>query len=389
MMDEAMIRPAVWCRRLVVMTSKEFLQLARDWMLLVFIVYAFTADIYLAGSGVSLQLRQAVLHVLDQDGSAASRELIGRFQPPHFQLAGRITEGPREALRLLDRGQTMVVLDIPADFESDLLSGIPTRIQMQIDTSNSVQGFLASSYAQRITADFGTERAMAGLRAQSGGTGSMPRIVDDHRVWFNPNQNDTWFMSITELLTIITLFAVLLPAAAMVREKERGTVEQLLVSPLSSFQIMFPKVLSMTVVILIGCAVSLALVLRGMFHVPVRGSLALFFGVTTLFVFTTAGLGLLISTIARNLAQVGMMTILVFTPMLFLSGAWTPPEAMPVWMRTIMYASPLHYFIDTGFGILLKGAGIDILWREIAAMAALGGIIFGTGMLRFRNQFGN
>jgi ABC-2 type transport system permease protein len=371
------------------MTFKEFLQLKRDWMLLVFIVYAFTADIYLAGSGVSLKLREAVLFFMDQDKSTASRELIYRFQPPNFHLAGEITEGPRKALQLLDEGDAMVVLDIGADFERELITGTSARIQMQIDTSNSVQGFLASSYAQRIVADYGTETAMTRLKALGGGSGSLPRIIDDHRVWFNANQNDTWFMSITELLTIITLFSVLLPAAAMVREKERGTVEQLLVSPLSSFQIMFPKVLSMTTVILIGCAISLALVLRGIFHVPIRGSLPLFFAITTLFVFTTAGLGLFISTIARNLAQVGMMTILVFTPMLFLSGAWTPPEAMPFWMRMVMYASPLHYYIDTGFGILLKGAGVDILWNEILIMGILGGVIFGVGMARFRKQFGN
>lgn len=384
-----MQNPMVWFRRLHVMTFKEFLQLKRDWMLLVFIIYAFTADIYLAGSGVSLQLREAVLYFTDQDKSTSSRELVYRFQPPNFHVAGEFTEGPRQALQLLDEGDAMVVLDIGADFEKELITGTSARIQMQIDTSNSVQGFLASSYAQRIVADYGTETAMTRLKALGGGSGSLPRIIDEHRVWFNANQNDTWFMSITELLTIITLFSVLLPAAAMVREKERGTVEQLLVSPLSSFQIMFPKVLSMTTVILIGCAISLALVLRGIFHVPIRGSLPLFFAITTLFVFTTAGLGLFISTIARNLAQVGMMTILVFTPMLFLSGAWTPPEAMPYWMRTVMYASPLHYYIDTGFGILLKGAGVDILWDEIAMMGVLGGIIFGIGMARFRKQFGN
>ncbi len=375
-----------WLRRLYVMTIKEFLQLLRDGVLLVFIAYAFTADIYLAGAGVSLQLREAALVVMDHDKSASSRELLSRFMPPNFRMTGEATH-PRQAMDLLDQGDAMAVIDIGPSFEKSLIAGEPATVQIQIDTTNSVLGFLASSYAQQITGKYGLEIALKKLGAANGNIATGPVILDDHRVWFNPNQSDAWFMSISELLTIITLFSVLLPGAAMVREKERGTVEQLLVAPLSAFQIMFPKVLAMTTVILIGCAVSLTVVIAGIFHVPIKGSLTLFFAVTALYVFTTAGLGLFISTIARNLAQVGMMTVLVFTPMLFLSGAWTPPEAMPAWMRTVMYASPLHYYIDTGFGILLKGAGIDILWDEILEMALLGSVIFGMGMWRFRKQF--
>lgn len=378
----------IWFRRLHVMTVKEFLQLMRDTVLLVFIIYAFTADIYLAGSGVSVQLRDAAVYFLDNDKSESSRELLSRFRKPDFRVMGEVGD-QREAESLLDQGKAMIFIDIPPSFQKKIISGEHTAVQMQVDTTNSVLGFLASSYGQQITGRFGLETAMEriGLAGVSG-SANVPVILDEHRVWFNPNQNDSWFMSISELLTIVTLFSVLLPGAAMVREKERGTVEQLLVSPLSSFQIMFPKVLSMTTVILIGSAISILFIIKGVFHIPLKGSMSLFFAITTLYVFTTAGLGLFISTIARNLAQVGMMTVLVFVPMLFLSGAWTPPEAMPAWMRTVMYLSPLHYYIETGFGILLKGAGIRLLWNEILGMALLGSIIFGMGMWRFRKQFG-
>jgi ABC-2 type transport system permease protein len=216
---------------------------------------------------------------------------------------------------------------------------------------------------------------------------NVPRIDSRHRVWFNPNQNDGWFMSISELLTVVTLFAILLPAAAMVREKERGTVEQLLVSPLTSFQIMFPKVIAMTGVIVCGALISLLLILKPVFHVPFKGDFILFLAVTTLYVFTTAGLGLFAATIARNLAQAGMMTILILAPMIFLSGAWTPPEAMPSWLQMGMLVSPLHYYMDAVFGILLKGAGVGDLWRSILGIAVLGGIVFGFGLWRFRRQF--
>ena len=378
----------VWFRRLHALTVKEFIQLMRDAILIVFIAYTFTADIYLASSGVSLQLKEASVYFLDHDKTAMSRELLSRFKEPDFRI---IAEAERESdsNRLLDMGTAMVFLDIPPDFQKSLISGAKTSVQMQVDTTNSVLGFLASSYAEQIVGEFGLETAVKRLGLTGGNMANVPIIHDQHRVWFNPNQNDAWFMGISELLTIITLLAIVLPAAAMVREKERGTVEQLLVSPLSSFQIMFPKVISMTLVILAGALFSIIFILKGVFHIPIQGSLILFFSVTTLYVFTTAGLGLLISTVARNMAQMGMMTIFIFIPMLFLSGAWTPPEAMPLWMKIFMYISPLHYYIDTGFAIFLKGAGLDILWPSILSMAVLGSIIFGAGMARFRQQFGN
>jgi ABC-2 type transport system permease protein len=369
-----------------VMTVKEFLQLFRDTVVLCFMVYVFTMDVYLAGSGVSLELKNAATVVHDADHSVASRELIYRFRPPYFKLDGEIAN-MEQGVRLLDQGAEMLALYIPPRFQENLGRGEPAAVQLQVDSTNSVLGLLAAGYGARIAGEFGLEAALRQTGVATGEQENLPVIQDDHRVWFNPNQNDAWFMSISELLTDITLFAIFLPGAAMVREKERGTVEQLLVSPLSPFQIMFPKILAMTAVILAGTAFSLFGVLEGVFHVPIQGSLILFFAVTTLYVFTTAGLGMFIATLARNMAQVGMLTVLIFLPMIFLSGAWTPPEAMTSWMRGLMYISPLHYFLDASFGILLKGAGLEILWDSVLAIALIGSINFGLGMWRFRRQF--
>jgi len=369
-----------------VLTTKEFLQLFRDGILLFFIVYAFTVDIYLAGSGVSLQLNHASIVVQDHDHSYTSRELIHCLQPPYFCLDGEI-QSDREGIDLLDKGQAMLVLDIPPHFQEKLLKGEQTTVQMQVDATNSVLGFLASSYAETIVGQFGLNAGLSPIGLGSDALTAAPVIKDEHRIWFNPNQNDAWFMAITELLTIISLFAILLPAAAMAREKEKGTVEQLLVSPLSPFQIMFPKVLSMAVVILVGTAISLFGILEPIFHVPIKGSLMLFFAVTTLYSFTLAGIGLFIATIARNLAQVGMLTILVFAPMIFLSGSWTPPEAMPVWMRLFMGLSPLHYYTDACLGILLKGSGIGLIGDSIMGILVVGCAAAGFGLWRFRRQF--
>jgi ABC-2 type transport system permease protein len=377
---------SIWWRRLQAMTVKEFIQLFRDPILLFFILYAFTADIFLAGSGVTLQLNHSMMVVHDADHSIASRELIHRFRPPYFRLDGEIAYA-KDGIRLLDQGKAMIVLDIPPGFQESLLKGEPTAVQMQVDTTNVVLGFLATNYGAQIVSRYGLETGLAHEGLISGNSQSVPMVINDSRVWFNPNQEDSWFMSITELLNIITLFAILLPATAMAREKERGTVEQLLVSPLTPFQIMFPKVIAMTAVILVGTVLSLFAILRPIFLVPFKGAPILFFTITVLYIFTTTGLGLFISTIARNLAQVGMLTLLIFTPMSFLSGAWTPPEAMPKFLLIMMAVSPLHYYIDASFGILLKGAGLDILWDSVIGIALLGGVLFGFGMWRFRRQF--
>jgi ABC-2 type transport system permease protein len=377
----------VWMRRLLVMVSKDLLQLRRDRVLLAFLVYAFTADIYLAGSGARLDFRHAATVVWDGDRSRASRELLGRFQEPHFHLLGSVDY--RDAgVRRLDRGDAMIAIVVPPGFQRDLLAHRTAEVQIQVDATNSVLGFLAEDYASQIVGGYGNELAIR--RAARAGTRpeDLPLVVDDHRVWFNPNQRDDWFVSVTELLNIITLFAILLPAAATAREKERGTILQLMVSPLSPFQILFPKVLAMTAVILAGTAVCLAAILIPLFHLPVRGSLLLFFAVTALYVFTTAGIGLLAASIARNFAQVGMLTAMLYAPMIFLSGAWTPPEAMPRAVRVLSQLSPLHYYIEVSFGILLKGNGLALIWDSVLGMAVLGTILFGLCIALYRHRLG-
>lgn len=379
-------RITVWCRQVAVMTRKELLQLFRDVPLMAFLIYSFTLSVYVTGNGIQTQLKNAGLLVSDADRSVSSRELISRFHSPYFRFDGELTH-PNEGFLRLDRGRSMMVLDIPARFHEALTTGEPTAVQLLVDTTNSPQGLSAASYAARIVGQFSQEMIM--MRNGQTGPSSMtvPMILSDHRVWFNQEQNETWFESISHLLRMITIFAVLLPAAALVREKERGTVEQLLVSPLTPVQIMLPKVVAMTLVILGATAVALFGVMLPVFGVPIRGSITLLFFLTALFTIATAGIGVFASTIARNQAQVGMMTLLVVAPMLLLSGIFTPLETMPVWVRYLMALSPLRYFIEIATGILLKGVGLEMLWSQTLLMALLGGVLFGFGMWRFRRQF--
>ena len=380
-----LVRMGPWWSRLAAMTVKELLQLGRDVLLMCAIVYLFTFDILLTSS-VRFELNNANLVVHDADRSAASRELIHRFRGPYFRLQGEVADA-RQGVQRLDQGRALALLDIPPDFQRDILRGRACDVQVMVDTSNTVLGTLTANYSSQIIGQFSYETALDRLGATEESLQNVPMILDQHRVWYNPNQNDDWFMPISELLTVITILAMMLPAAAAVREKERGTIEQLMVSPLTPAQILLPKVISMTLVILAGTAVSMFLVLGLFFHVPFKGSLVLFFLVAALYTVATSGLGLYVATRSRNLAQAAMLVIVILMPMIFLSGAWTPPEAMPTLLRWAMYVSPLYYFIEMGYGILLKGAGLAILWDSILGLTVLGLAIFSYGTWRFGRQF--
>lgn len=372
----------VWGRRLFVLTRKELLQLGRDVPLLLFLLYSFSLAVYVNGAGIMMQLNNASLLVHDGDHSASSRELIHRFREPYFRFDGEVQD-PDEGVRQLDQGVAMLLLDIPPRFHESIVAGEPVAVQLQVDTTNAPQGLSAAGYAARIVGGFASDLALSGL----GGQAQLPVVTSEHRVWFNQDQDETWFQSISHILRMITLFAVLLPAAALVREKERGTIEQLLVSPVTPLQIMLSKVLAMTMVILASTALSMATVLIPVFGVPVKGSAPLFFSLTVLYSFTTAGLGLFAATVTRNQAQVGMVALLIVAPMVLMSGITTPFESMPDWVQTMMALSPLRYYVDITYGILLKGVGLDLLWRSVLAMAVLGALLFGLGMWRFRRQF--
>jgi ABC-2 type transport system permease protein len=369
-----------------VMTMKELRQLARDRALMIFMVYSFTLHMVVAAGGEASDLRDARFLVRDLDRTAASRELLSRFLPPQFKPAGEVAH-PAEALDRLDRGQAVMLLEVPEGFGRTLDEGVQqATVQLLVDTSAANTGYLASAYTARIAARFGAERAQAGMSRAGASREALPSIENDERVWFNPSLDERWFATISELLTMITVACILLPAAALVREKERGTIEQLLVSPLTPFQVLFPKVLSMILVTLLGSAVALLGILMPVFGVPVRGSLGLFFLVTALYAFTNAGLGLVAATFTKRTAQVGMLMLLAVMPIIMLSGIRAPLESMPSWLRAAVWFSPLRHFIDVGYGILLRGTGVALLWDSILVMAGLGVGLFALGLYRFRRQ---
>ncbi|HEY5293613.1 MAG TPA: ABC transporter permease [Burkholderiales bacterium] len=376
----------IWLRQIAVLSLKEIKQLLRDRALFIYTVYIFTANIIIAAGGASNELRDAVVRVHDADRSVASRDLIYRFQQPRFRLAGEVGSAA-EALRLLDRGEAQMILEIPPGFAESLQRQQLAHVQALIDTSQANIGYLSSSYAARIVTRFSEDWAGRNIIRAGGDLRQAPSIRNDVRVWYNPGLNDKWFNTISELLTMVTVACILLPAAALIREKERGTLEQLLVSPLTPLQIMVSKLLSMMLVMLCGTTVAVFGIMMPFYGVPFVGSVPLFFALTALYAFTNAGLGLAAATFARNSAQVGLVVLLMVMPIVMLSGTWTPMESMPVWLRSLMYLSPLRHYIEIAYGILLRGAGFGILWTSVLPMAAIGVALFALGLVRFRRQF--
>ncbi len=384
--NESWYQIALWFRQVSVMILKEFPQLVRDRAVFAYILYIFTLDIIIA-SGATLELKNAKVIINDGDRSHISRELIYRFRAPYFDVVD-VDMHPDAALRSLDHGDATLFLDIPANFNETLQRGQePAVIQMLVDTSIANLGYLAASYGTQISSELGAEWVGQHLSAAGASVGSLPQINNQRRIRFNPDINESWFSSISELLAVITVACIFLPSIAMVREKERGTFEQLMVSPLTPFQIMFSKIVAMMIVMLIGSALSLFVILEFLFDVPLRGSLPLFFALTALYAFATAGLGMLAATFARNSGQLGMLLMLIVFPIIMLSGLWVQPESMPIWLQQIINLTPLRYFIDIAYGILLRGAGIDVLWDSAVKMAGIGVILFTFALWRFQQQF--
>ena len=377
---------AAWCEQVRVLMVKELKQLLKDRALFAYTVFIFTLDVMLAAGASSIELQRAPLAVVQAQHSAAGRELIGRFRAPEFTLHRQLAELD-EASALLDRGEVRAVLVLPGQFQDDLALGRQTQVQLLVDTAQANQGFLVASYAARISAGFGAEWAQRTLLREGVDPSRLPEVRADIRYAYNATLNETWFNTVSEWLTMLTIAAIVLPAAALVRERERGTIEQLLVAPLAPLQVVLSKVLAMVLVMLAGTAVAVLGVMHSGYGVPLRGSVALFFAMVALYTTACAGVGIVASGFARNSGQMSLIVILVVVPMVMLSGTWNMVESMPRWLQWLTELSPLRHFIVIAYGILIRGVGLEVLWPALAKMLLLGSALFAIGVLRFRRQF--
>jgi ABC-2 type transport system permease protein len=356
--------------------TKELRSFLHDFVLLGLVVYAFSIAIIAQAQGSSQEVHNASIGIVDEDHSVLSRRIAHAFLPPYFQTPQPIAEP--DIVPLMNSGRYTFVVDIPPNFERDVLAGHRAAIQLDVDATAMVQAGLGSGYAQQIIT---TE--IADFLAHAQGTPRSPvNLVV--RIAFNPNVTSAWYTSVMGILNSITMLAIILAGAAIVREREHGTMDHLLVMPLSPFEIAMSKVWANGLVITIAAGLSLSLVVRMLLGVPIAGSVPLFMCGVVIYLFFATAVGIFLGTIARSMPQLGLLFILVQLPMNMLSGSNTPLESMPAWLATIMEASPSTHFVSFAQAILYRGAGFAVVWPQFLAVAVIGGLFFGLALLRFR-----
>lgn len=356
---------------------KELRSLWFDKALLIFIVWAFTGGVYSAATGASRELNHAPIAIVDEDRSPLSQRIFAAFYPPHFTAPVAIDAAAVDAA--LDAGRYTFVLVIPADFQRDVRAGKAPAVQLNIDATRMSQAFIGSGYIQNIVLGE-TYRFLARQDVET----ALP-IALVTRVKFNPNLTGLWFGGPMEIMEFVTMLSIILTGAALIREREHGTVEHLLVMPLTPFEIMAAKVWSNGLVVLVAAYLSLQLVVRWLLEVPIEGSIALFMVGTALYLFSTTALGIFLATLARSMPQLGLLVILTVLPLHILSGAVTPRESMPAAVQWIMQLAPTTHFVALNQAILYRGAGIDVVWKHLLAIVAIGIVFFSVALARFRS----
>ncbi len=355
---------------------KELWSLWRDPALLVLIVYTFTAALYFAATAAPEGLRRAAIAIVDEDDSALSARVATAFYPPQFAPPARIA--PDAADAGLDAGIYTFVLDIPPDFQRDVLAGRAPRIQLAIDATRMSQAFTGNGTIQNIVLGEVAEFVRR-YRADA-----PPAVDVTVRQRFNQSLDPAWFGSVMELANNITMLSIILTGAALIREREHGTIEHLLVMPVTPTEIMLSKVWAMGLIVLAAAVVSLTVVIRGALGVQIHGSVALFLLCAALHLFATTSMGIFMATVARSMPQFGLLLMLTLIPLQMLSGAVTPRESMPDGVRWLMSLAPTTHFVDLSQAILFRGAGLAIAWPSMLALAAIGSVLFGLSLARFR-----
>ncbi|MFQ1061646.1 ABC transporter permease [Bordetella trematum] len=355
---------------------KELWSLARDPMMLILIVVSFTLMIYTAATAVPESLHKAPIAVVDEDISPLSQRIVSAFFPPHFLEPVIISAAELDGG--MDRGDYTFALNIPPNFQRDVLAGRPAEIQLNIDATRMSQAFTGSGYIQQMIND---EVNAFVKRYRS--IEALP-VEQAIRMRFNPNLTQAWFGAMMEIINNVTMLSIILTGAALIREREHGTIEHLLVMPVTPTEIMLAKVWSMGLVVLVAAGLSLTFVVRGALQVPVEGSIALFLTGAALHLFATTSMGIFLATLARSMPQFGMLLVLVLLPLQMLSGGTTPRESMPQFVQDIMLAAPTTHFVELGQAILYRGAGLDVVWSPFLALLVIGSALFALSLRRFR-----
>jgi ABC-2 type transport system permease protein len=359
------------------LATKELRSFLRDWVLFGLVIYSFSLAIIAQAEGNTQELHNASIGVVDEDRSELSRRIARAFLPPYFKPVEPVEL--EDVDRLMNIGRFTFIVDIPPHFERDVLSGSRPALQVAVDATAVMHAGIGAGYAQQII-----QTEISDFVARSSGPRPSP-VNLAIRIAFNPNVNTAWFTSLMGVINSVTMLAIILAGAAVVREREHGTMDHLLAMPVSPFEIAMSKILANGLVITVAVGLSVHLVVRHLLGVPIVGSVPLFMGGVALYLFFATAIGIFLATIARTMPQLGLLFLLVAIPLNMLSGSNTPLESMPPLLRAIMQASPSTHFVSFAQAILYRGAGVDVVWPQYLAVTAIGGVFLALGLMRFRS----
>lgn len=357
---------------------KELRSLYRDPAMLVLILYSFTLAIYQGATAVPETPHRASIAVVDEDRSQASLRIINAFQLPYFIEPTAINLQQMDGG--MDAGLYTFTLNIPPRFQEDLLAGRQPTIQLNVDATQVSQAFTGAGHIQQIIS---SETAEFLKRYRSADALPVEAVV---RMAFNPNLSRAWFGAVNEVINQITMLAIILTGAALIREREHGTIEHLLVMPVKPFEIMVGKVWAMGLVVLAAAALALRFVVEGWLDIPIQGSLLLFTGGAALHLFAATSMGIFFGTVARSMPQLGLLVILTLIPLQILSGGVTPRESMPELVQNIMLVAPTTHFVELAQAVLFRGAGATVVWPQLVALLVIGTVFFLGALSRLRQS---
>jgi ABC-2 type transport system permease protein len=357
---------------------KELRSLRSDPVMVFLILWAFTFIVYSVAKGEKFEVQQASVAIVDEDQSALSRRIGAAIQQPFFREPVAIEAGQID--KAMDRGEYVFVLEIPPGFEADILAGRRPAIQIDIDATAMSQAGNGAVLLENIIS---RELRRFLQKSDEGDLLPVSLIV---RTKFNPNSDSVWFTSVMQVINNITMLSVILCGAALIREREHGTIEHLLVMPVTPIDIMLSKIWANGLVIVVAALLSLFLVVGWLLQVPIAGSITLFIAGAVLYQFSVTALGILLATFTTSMQQFGLLVIPVLIAMNLLSGSRTPLESMPEWLQYVMQVAPSTHFVGFAQAVLYRAADLTIVWPKMLAMTAIGTLFFAVALVRFRRS---
>ncbi len=362
------------------MIRKEFREFLRDPVILILVLWLYTAEVVICAASLTFDLNDVNIGVLDLDRSRESAELISALdRSSSFQVRYHPPD-ERDAARLLDRGDAVMVAVIPQGYARDLARFSESDVQLLVDGTSPVTAATALGDARRLAATLSARQLSRSYADEL----TIPRVENRVRVWYNPDLRFVYFVVISMIVLAAFMVGVIHPAAMIVKERETGTIEQLLVSPARPGELIVAKTLPTFVIGLL--ALGPGMLIARAFGVPFRGDLLTFVAVSAAFLLSAIATGVVIATFVRTMQQALLVSFFVFIPVLFLSGTMTPIESMPAVLQQLSRLSPVRYYMESLLGVFLKGVGLDVLWPQLVWMVGLGAVLFAGSALFFRRR---